>query len=346
VVDFALTYHVEGPRERPSGEIYEEIARQVELADRLGFAHAWFGEHHAHAHVGHAPHPLLYAIHLAGRTKQIHLGSAVICVNLHHPVMLAEQIAMADVLSGGRMSLGLGTGSTAAEFALFGVELSEPARRARFVEVLDLMEAAWRGDELHAQGEHLRVSSPPLLPRPTRDMRGGLWIGANSPDSASLAGRRGYGLQLSNLRTLPQLRELVAAYRAGRDAANRPISPERIAASAPFYVADTDERAVDQFTPALDEILRENRRSLPETTADVRVKTAREQISALRFAVGSPERVAAELLRLREELPFTTLNIRPRWLGLSAEQVERSIELFALAVLPVLERAWGGRIRR
>jgi alkanesulfonate monooxygenase SsuD/methylene tetrahydromethanopterin reductase-like flavin-dependent oxidoreductase (luciferase family) len=332
VVDYALTYHVEGPRERPSIEIYAEIGRQVELADRLGFGHAWFGEHHGHAHLGHAPFPVLYALHLAGRTKQIHLGSAVICANLHHPVMLAEQIAMADVLSGGRMSLGLGTGSTAGEFALFGVELSEPARRARFVEVLDLMEAAWRGEELRFVGEHIRVTSPPLLPLPTRDMRQALWIGANSVDSARLSGRRAYGLQLSNLRTVPQLRELIGAY--------ADEGGQRIAASAPMYVADTDERALDEFAPALDGLLRENRRSLPETGADVQSRSPREQVAALRFSVGSPGRVAEELLQLREQLPFTTLNVRPRWLGLSPAQVERSIELFALAVRPVLDRAW------
>jgi alkanesulfonate monooxygenase SsuD/methylene tetrahydromethanopterin reductase-like flavin-dependent oxidoreductase (luciferase family) len=336
VVDYALTYHVEGPRERPSGEIYAEVGRQVELADRLGFAHAWFGEHHGHVHLGHAPFPVLYALHLAGRTKQIHLGSAVICVNLHHPVMLAEQIAMADVLSGGRMSLGLGTGSTATEFALFGVQLSEAERRARFVEVLDLMEAAWRGEQLDAKGEHVRVASPPLLPLPTRDMRQALWIGANSLDSAALAGRRGYGLQLSNLRTVPQLRELVGAYTAE--------GGTRVAASAPMYVAESDERALDEFAPALEGLLRENRRSLPETGGDITSASPREQVAALRFAVGSPETVADEFLRLREELPFTVLNVRPRWLGLTPEQVERSIELFALAVRTVLERAWGGRI--
>lgn len=336
MVDYALTDHVEGPREQPSAEIYAELDRLVGQADRLGFAHAWFGEHHGHAHLGHVPYPVLFALHLAGRTERIHLGAAVLCVNLHHPVMLAEQIAMADVLSGGRMSVGLGTGSTAAEFALFGVQLSEPERRARFVEALDLMEAAWRCEPLNAFGEHIRVASPPLLPRPTRDMRRALWIGANSPDSASLAGRRGYGLQLSNLRTIPQLKELIGAYRSD--------GGERVAASAPLYVAETDRRAEDEFAPALDALLRESRRSLPETSPDLRTKTKREQIAALRFAVGSPETVAEELLRLREELPFAVLNVRPRWLGLTAAQVERSVELFALAVRPALDRAWGGRI--
>src|SRR5438477_7564142 len=145
-MQYALTYHVEGDRERASGEIYQEIERQVVLADRLGYDAAWFAEHHGHAHLGHMPHPVLYALYLAGRTDRIHLGAAVVCVNLHHPVLVAEQLAVADVLSGGRMSVGVGSGSTAAEFALFGVEEMPPdLRRERFAEILDLLETAWTG---------------------------------------------------------------------------------------------------------------------------------------------------------------------------------------------------------
>ncbi len=81
-MQFALTYHLEGPRERPSREIYDEVSEQVLLADELGFHYAWFAEHHAHIHLGHLPNPLLLALHLAGRTRRIHLGSAVICLNI------------------------------------------------------------------------------------------------------------------------------------------------------------------------------------------------------------------------------------------------------------------------
>src|SRR5262249_39278432 len=104
LVRFALTYHIEGPRERPSLEIYEEVAAKVELADRLGFDYAWFAEHHSHIHLGHLPCPLLLALHLAGRTQRIHLGTAVICLNMHDAVEVAEQAAVADLLTGGRIS--------------------------------------------------------------------------------------------------------------------------------------------------------------------------------------------------------------------------------------------------
>src|SRR5690348_15607775 len=103
---YALTYHVEGPRDRPSEEIYEEIAQQVILADDLGFGYAWFAEHHSHIHWGHMPCPLLLALHIAGRTRRIRTGTAVICLNMHSAVEVAEQVAVADHLAGGRISPG------------------------------------------------------------------------------------------------------------------------------------------------------------------------------------------------------------------------------------------------
>ncbi|HEV8637010.1 MAG TPA: LLM class flavin-dependent oxidoreductase [Chloroflexota bacterium] len=343
-VDYAITYHVEAERETPSGVLYREIGRQVELADRLGFAHAWFAEHHGHAHIGHCPHPLAYATYLAARTERIGLGAAVVCVNLHHPVLVAEQIAMLDVLSGGRASVGLGSGSTSSEFALYGVaDMAPDARRARFVEILDLMEAVWTGEPFEWRGEHFQLRSPGCLPRPLDRIPDKLWIGANSPDSARLAGARGYGLQLSNLRTIPDLRMLIAAHREGRAEADGPLGTERIAASAPLYVAESDARALDEFGPALEILLRENRRARPDANPGAQPRTPREQLQALRFTVGSPARCVDELLRLREQLGFTTLNLRPRWGGMTPEMVESSLRLFAERVRPELERAWPSR---
>jgi alkanesulfonate monooxygenase SsuD/methylene tetrahydromethanopterin reductase-like flavin-dependent oxidoreductase (luciferase family) len=341
-VDYAVTYHLEAERAAPSGELFREVGRQVELADRLGIAHAWFAEHHGHAHIGHCPHPIAYATYLAGRTERIGLGAAVVCVNLHHPVLVAEQIAMLDVLSGGRASVGLGSGSTAGEFALYGLPEPAPeARRARFVEILDLLERVWSGQPFEWSGRHFTLRSPGCLPRPLGRVADKLWIGANSPDSARLAGRRGYGLQLSNLRTIPDLRTLVAAYRDGRaEAGTAGLGPERIAASAPLYVAPSDQQALDAFGPALEILLRENRRARPDLSPGASPTTPREHVEALRFTVGSPARAVDELLGLRQQVPFTTLNLRPRWGGMTPAMVESSLRLFAERVRPELDRAW------
>ena len=152
-----ITDHVEGPRDRPSAAVFAEVAELVRLADELGVGHAWFAEHHLHAHLGHLPTPLLFALHLAGQTRRIRLGTAISCLNLHHPIDLAEQVAVADTLTGGRIAVGFGSGSTPAESALFGSpEADEAGRHARFEAALERIREAWQGR-----------GSPRSSPRPT-----------------------------------------------------------------------------------------------------------------------------------------------------------------------------------
>lgn len=132
-----LTDHVEGPRDQAATTIFEQVSDLACLADQLGVHYAWSSEHHAHAHEGHLPALLLFALHLAGRTRNIRLGTAIICLNLHHPLDVAEQVAVADLLSGGRLSFGFGSGSTPAEFGLFGLRETEAdERHERFEESL------------------------------------------------------------------------------------------------------------------------------------------------------------------------------------------------------------------
>src|SRR3954449_5331801 len=140
----ALTDHLEGPLTRPSAQIFDEVADLVRLADELGLDYAFFTEHHAHVHQGHLPTPLLFALHLAGQPRRIRLGTAVICANLHHPLDVAEQVAVADLLTAGRLAPGFGSGSAPREPEFFGhAEVSEEARHARFDEALRIIRAAW-----------------------------------------------------------------------------------------------------------------------------------------------------------------------------------------------------------
>src|ERR1700750_922283 len=104
MIPIGMIDHVEGPIDRTSSDVYAEVADLVTLADELGVRYAWFAEHHAHVHFGHMPTPLLFALHLAGQTRRIRLGTAVLCANLHHPLDLAEQVAVADLLTQGRLA--------------------------------------------------------------------------------------------------------------------------------------------------------------------------------------------------------------------------------------------------
>ena len=337
-VQSILTYHVEGDRETPSAAVYAEIEAQVRLADELGYHAAWFAEHHFHAHRGHLPNPLLLALHLAGRTERIHLGSAVLTTALHHPLRLAEDLLTADVLTGGRLSIGLGSGSTPAEFAAFGVPPEDQppeARHRRFAEGLSVLEQAWRGETIAVPGQYVSVAAPPALPQAIRPLQDLLWIAANSPDQAHLAGRRGYGIMLSRERSAGSMAELTAAYRDGRGESGRPPEGGRIAASRPVYVGVTDADAQDEAAAAVAIMVERQRRERPQFGGLPAPTSFAEACQRVQFLAGGPETVASALRELAAEVPFTALHVQPRWQGLDPRHVQASIRRFQEEIVPL-----------
>lgn len=326
---FALTYHIEGPRERPSEEIYAEVGEQVRLADELGFDYAWFAEHHAHIHLGHLPAPLLLALHLAGQTRRIHLGTAVICLNMHHPLEVAEAVAVADHLTGGRISPGFGSGSTPEELALFGLPAVDTETRHRnFEAALRVIREVWSGTgPARPEGEGAHFGPP--LPRARPDLLQRSWLAANSLEAAAMAGAGGHNVMFSFLRTPEQYEQLYAAYAAaggrGSVAANRPV-----------FLAEDDATAWRQAEPALRILWKRfvEEKKIPAGTPEPERFTLENAPG--QFVVGSPETVVRFIRGLQGRVPFDTFNLEPRWAGMSGEQVRRTLRLFAEAVMPAL----------
>jgi alkanesulfonate monooxygenase SsuD/methylene tetrahydromethanopterin reductase-like flavin-dependent oxidoreductase (luciferase family) len=333
-----LTYHVEGDADTPSGAVYEDVAAQVQLADRLGYHAAWFAEHHFHVHRGHLPNPLLLALHLAGRTERIHLGSAVITSALHDPLRLAGDLLTADALTGGRLSVGLGSGSSPTEFAAFGVSADDQApeaRHRRFAEGLDVLEQAWGGGPVSVHGCYVSVDAPPLWPRAIRPLRDLLWIAANSEAQAREAGRRGYGVMLSRERDPGSMAALVGAYGAGRAEGGRPARGGRVAASRPVYVGATDAAARQEAGEAVAGMVERQRRERPRFADLPAPESFEEACRRVQFVVGGPEAVAAEVRRLYTQVPFTALHVQPRWQGLAPQHVRASIRRLQREVIPL-----------
>ena len=327
-----FTDHMEGPADQPSSAIFDELADLVRLADTLGVRYVWFAEHHAHLHRGHLPTPLLFALHMAGQTRQIQPGTAVICLNLRHPLEVAEQVAVADTLAGGRLAIGFGSGSTPEEFGLFGLSVSDDTERhARFEEALRVIHAAWRGEWSGPPPRYFAIPPTRILPVPAKDLPGRCWLAVNSAGSARIAGRLGFNILFSHLRTPDQYRQYRDAYRdsggAGRIAANRPV-----------FVGPDDETAIDRAELALRTLWRRFRQEgkIPSET----LEPARPRdlcAHPINFIVGGPETVARQLIELYERIPFDVANVEVRWAGLSPELVRDSLRRFMQDVVPLLK---------
>jgi alkanesulfonate monooxygenase SsuD/methylene tetrahydromethanopterin reductase-like flavin-dependent oxidoreductase (luciferase family) len=151
--------------EKPTAQVFAEVAEQTRLADQLGYHTAWFAEHHFSNYCLCAS-PLMMVAHCAPITEKIRLGTAVVVLPLYNPARLAAEIATADALSGGRLSLGIGAGYQPYEFERFGVDIAANLEMtAEFCEILDL---AFANDFFRYDGKHYQIPETHIPARPVQ----------------------------------------------------------------------------------------------------------------------------------------------------------------------------------
>ncbi len=149
--------------DKPLTDVVRETVEQVQLSESLGFDIAWFAEHHFTNYCC-CPSPLLMAAHCAGLAPRIRLGAAVVVLPLYDPMRLVQEIAFVDVLSGGRLVLGVGSGYQPYEFARFGTDLA--ISQEVFSETLDVIEMACTKSEVAYDGKHIQIPPTPMNLRP------------------------------------------------------------------------------------------------------------------------------------------------------------------------------------
>lgn len=327
-----VTYHVEEHDGRPAPVTYAEVFEQAALAEDLGFEALWLAEHHFGAQQGVASQPLLVAFAAAERTRRIKVGTSLIVLPLHHPLDIAEQLATLDLLTGGRLSIGFGSGSSAKEFAGFGVEFSPQERHGRLRESLTLLERAWQGEPFSFTGRFFQVPEARLAPRPERQLRDFAWLGAAGPPTAALAGEFGYGLQLPRGRPADDYLPAIDAYRAARLAHGHPATGDRVAIARCIYVGADDDRALVEAGPSIERFYGRSKAATPGSP----VPPVHDLIGRLHFIVGGPERCAREVAALGEVTGLTHLSLQPTWEGLPHELSTASLRRFGEEVLPRL----------
>src|SRR5256712_2284020 len=154
------------------GTYYKEALEEVTLAEELGFDSVWMEEHHSVTN-HYWPSPLTVLAGFATRTSRVMLGTDILVAAFHHPVRLAEDVALLDVMSDGRVTLGIAIGYKPDEFALYGVELEK--RGARFQEQLAIMKGLWTEGRVSLQGRYYTVEGR-LEPKPVQQPHPPVWI--------------------------------------------------------------------------------------------------------------------------------------------------------------------------
>lgn len=221
---------------------YESFIEYVSEADRLGFRQLFMVEHHFTGH-GQVSASMTVLAYLAARTRNIRLGTAVVVLPWHNPVLVAEQVATLDLLSGGRVDFGVGKGYRQAEFDGFCIPMAEATER--FDEAMEVIRKAWtsKGRFSH-HGERWHYDDIVVEPEPLQQPHPPLWLAAGSIDSIRRAAREGYNLLLDQLAQTDQIIQRIALFREECERVGRAYDPGMVATARPLQMFhDESERA-------------------------------------------------------------------------------------------------------
>jgi alkanesulfonate monooxygenase SsuD/methylene tetrahydromethanopterin reductase-like flavin-dependent oxidoreductase (luciferase family) len=328
--------------DRIDGALHDFYTNRLEIVrayDRAGFDGYFVAEHHS-TPLGMAPSPSVYLAAVAQATTRLRFGPLVYLLPLYHPVRLAEEIAMLDQLSGGRLEIGVGRGISPIESTLYGRDPAEAADR--FDEVLAILRIAWSQPQIDFTGAYYDFKNVLVQLRPLQTPHPPLWYGISSPESAIRCVDRGFsGVTLGKTETA---RAIARAYLGAAAAAGR--SDLRLAIGRLIVVGETDDdalriarRAYPHWHEAFHFLYHAHGRS---PVQGERPRAFDGMAADGRAIAGSP---ATVLAALREQLDDNGANYvmgQFAFGDMSVAEATRSIALFAAEIMPKLAGVGAG----
>lgn len=340
-MDIGTFLLMQSPSARSSEEIYSRGIEQAQAAEALGFRNVWLGEHHFSTY-GYLSRPLQFASYIAAKTTRLRVGTAVIVVPLHHPLLIAEEIAMLDILSGGRADVGLGRGYQRYEFERLGLQLDSGGQR--WEESLDILLKAFEGKPFSYTGKLFNIPETAIYPKPVQKPRPPIWITAQSPYSIEAAVRRGlnvltggFGVPVERLAEFGQFFDKVVAE---AKPATRPLVGVQRAVYVTKDAADAREAAEQaRWNMRVTLSLRNNYERVEQGNAIPVPGKTEPTIDELldRYLIfGTPETCIRQIKRVQELVGISHFNCS-FWFGdMGQARVLRSMELFSREVMPAL----------
>ena len=330
---------MQSPSARSSQEIYARGVEVAQAAEALGFRSVWLAEHHFSTY-GYLSRPVQLATYIAAKTTRLRVGTAVIVVPLHHPLVVAEEIATLDLLAGGRIDVGLGRGYQHYEFERLGLELE--SGRARWDESVDIILKAFEGKPFSYDGKIFKIPETTIFPQPVQKPRPPIWITAQSADSVEGAVRRGFnvltggfGVPLERMAEFRKLFDRVVSE-------VKPPQPLEVGVQRAVYVADNDadaRAAAEQarWNMRVTLSLRNNYQRVEQGRAVPVAAPTEPSVDDLLdryLVIGTPDTCVRQIKRIQKAVGITHFNCS-FWFGdLEHARVLRSMETFAREVMP------------
>jgi alkanesulfonate monooxygenase SsuD/methylene tetrahydromethanopterin reductase-like flavin-dependent oxidoreductase (luciferase family) len=321
-------------------QYYKNFFDEAVYAEELGFDSIWIGEHHFCRYI--CPAPQIIAGGLAQRTKKMRIGTSIALLPHHDPIRLAEDYALVDLLSGGRLDFGVGRGFIKATYDGFNQAMSES--RGRFDECLEIIEGTWRQEDFSYEGEFYRAHHVTILPRPLQRPAPPIFMAAAlSPESFVAAGEKGHSLMLAPFfQSRETLKKNVELYQETlRQSGYKPESVD-IVAGYHSFVDETPELARKKWENHYTRYLRfvgglidpsgyandqyESWRNAPRLSFD--------RMYPDQLLCGDAARCVERVALLGEEFGVTHFWVYMDLGGLPQSELRASMERFATRVIP------------
>jgi len=326
-----------------------------DLAEPLGFDSLWALEHHF---TGYAmsPAPLQTLAYYAGRTRRLTLGTAVIVLPWHDPIRVAEQIALLDIMCGGRCIFGFGRGAASAEYEGFGIPMGEA--RPRFAEAAQIVVKALSNDSFEHDGEFYRISRTAIRPRPISHPERRFYASSVSPESAELMAKMGFGMLVIMQNEWPKAAQDVVRFHEIAGKVGFPPRPPIILTNVSCAESrdEAQERAMRYLGAKWDSIDAhyhfsdghlanvkgyESYGKMAKTYSKMKDPSFREKATNFYVSiqiVGTPADCLEQITELRRLTGLDHLVTEFAFGGMPHEQAEINMRLFADRVMPVLQR--------
>lgn len=322
----------------PADVIFRRLVEFAQSAEDLGYDAVWFAEHHF-SNYGYIPNPLLMATRVAAETSRIRVGTAVLVLPFWDPLRVAEDIAMTDQLTAGRLEVGVARGYQPFEFRRFGLDQSEA--RDRTDESLAILTRALSGETFSYDGRFHSIPETTLYPAPLQQPRPPIWLAAHTKESFEVGARYGLrALTTQSGRPVSTLEQGWANYQAARSA--YPQAPQQFGVQAQVIVTPTDDEARGQMEHFLYQsrqatALRQGREHVVSGVSEPQPFEGEPDLDEMfenRTLSGAPATVIRKLRRYQEVSGMTLLSCVLHGGAMKPETVQQSMRLFAEEVMP------------
>lgn len=327
-------------------DVLRDTLQEIQLADELGFDSCWLAEHHF-SRYGILGNPLMLGTALAERTKNITIGTAVVVLPLHDPLRVAEDAALLDILSNGRLVLGVGRGYQPQEFS--GFKKDRNANKELYKETVDILRLAWNDSDWSYEGKHFQYSNMNIYPKPITPGGPPILHGTSSPDTFRQRGLAGDRIIVSSSFTpMQRLKENYDAYRTALAEGGHSAEGFDLPFMQQIWVGGSEAglnaaaesalnyyRSVGKVIPGSDEAIESERTYYEKVQRNINLLTVEKTLTH-GGNFGSVDRVVDTIGRIGQELGVTHYIGWFHIPSLDRKIAIESMETFAAKVIPQL----------